>query len=107
MLEWLRDPTKRHMVWVNDRGSHSTTCRQAYQGPTVYLDESLIRRKMDVGMTTPHGQSKSEEDGVEENSNTTISYWAKILATGELKSNFIEDGKTPASLDLVKYIMAM
>ena len=103
VLEWLQDLTKSLVVWVNDRGSHSTTCRQIYQGPTVYLDGSPIKRKMDVGITTRHRQSKSEDDGVEEKSNTPISDWAEILVTGELKSNAVQDGQTPAWLDLATY----
>ena len=43
---------------------------------------------------------KSEEDGVEGKPVTTTSYWAEILLGGGVKSNFIEDGQTPARLDL-------
>lgn len=103
VLEWLQDLTKSLVVWVNDRGSHSTTCRHIYQGPTVYLDGSPIKRKMDVGITARHRQSKSEDDGVEGNSNTPISNWTEILVTGELKSNAVQDGQTPAWLDLATY----
>ncbi len=81
VLDWLQDLTKRLVVYVNDRGSHSITCRQIHQGPTVYLDGSPIKRKMDVGITAHHGQSKSEDDGVAENSNIPFSNWAKILVT--------------------------
>lgn len=35
LVQWLQDLTKLLVVWVNDRGSHSTTCRQVYQWPTV------------------------------------------------------------------------
>jgi len=103
VLEWLQDLTKRLVVWVNDRCSHSTTCRQVYQGSTVYLDGSPIKRKMDVGITARHGQSKGEDDGVEEKSNISISNWVEILVTGELKSNVVQDGQTPAWLDLATY----
>jgi len=104
VLEWLQDPTKRLVVWGNDRGSHATTCRQVYQGPTAYLDGAKIKQKMDFGIRARHGQRKNEEDGVEEKSNTPISNWAEILVTGELKSNAVQGGQTPAWLDLATYI---
>ena len=103
MLEWLQDLTKRLVVWLNDRGSHSTSRRQVYQGPTFYLNRSLIKRKMDVGTVACDGQSKCEEDGVGDKSNTPISKWGEILVTWELKSNAILDGQTPAWLDLATY----
>ena len=103
VLEWLQDLMTRLVVWVNHRGSRSIIHRHIYQGPTVYLDGSPIKRKMDVGITARHAQSKSEEDGIEENSNTPISNWGEILVTGELKSNAILDGQTPAWLDLATY----
>ena len=103
VLEWLQDLTKRLIVWVNDRGSHSTTCRQVYQGPTLYLDGSPIKRKMDVGIMAYDRQIKNEEERVEEKSNLPISHWAKILVTGELKSNAILNRQTPAWLDLATY----
>ena len=102
VLEWLQDLTKRLVEWITHRGSHSTTCRQIHQGPTVYLDGSPIKRKMDVGIMVHHGQSKSE-DGIEEKLSTPISNWAEILVTGELKSNAVLDGQTPAWLDLATY----
>ncbi len=55
---------------------------------------------MDVGITARHAQSKREEDGGEEKSNTPISNWGEILVTGELKSNAVLDGQAPAWLDL-------
>ncbi len=103
VLEWLQDLMKRFMVSVDDRGSHPTACRQAYQGPSVYLDGSPIKRKMDVGITARHGQSKAEKEGVGEKSDAPISNWAEILVTGELKSNRTEDGQTPVWLDLATY----
>ena len=59
---------------------------------------------MDVGITARHGRSKSEEDGVEEKSNTPISNWAEILVAGELKSNPVQDGQMPVWLDLATYV---
>ena len=103
VLEWLQDLMKRLVVWVNDRGSRSIIHRHVYRGPTVYLDGSPIKRKMDVGITARHVQSKSEEDGIEEQSNTPISNWGEILMAGELKSNAVLDGQTPAWLDLATY----
>ncbi len=103
VLEWLQDLMKRLVVWVNHRDSRSIIHRHLYQGPTVYLDGSPIKRKMDVGITARHAQSKSEEDGIEEQSNTPISNWGEILMAGELKSNAVLDGQTPAWLDLATY----
>ncbi|KAL8764940.1 MAG: hypothetical protein Q9209_007804 [Squamulea sp. 1 TL-2023] len=103
VLEWLQDLMKRLTVLVNVCGSHSTARRQIYQGPTVYLDGSPIKRKMDIGIAARHGQSKSKEDGVEENLSVPISNWDEILVTGELKSNVVLDGQTPAWLDLATY----
>ncbi len=90
VLEWLQDLIERFLIKVNHRGSQSTARRQIYQGPTVYLDGSPIKRKMDVGIMVRHGQSKDDEDRVGEE--ILISNWAEILVTGELKSNPIEDG---------------
>ena len=42
VLEWLQGFSKRLVVWFNDRGSHSTTCRQVYQGPVGKLGRSRI-----------------------------------------------------------------
>lgn len=103
VLEWVQDLTKRVIVLVNSCGSHSIARRQIYQGPTVYLDGSPIKRKMDVGIMAYNGQSKSEEDGVEEKLSIPISNWGDILVTGELKSNAVLDGQTPAWLDLATY----
>lgn len=50
-----------------------------------------------------HRQSEDEGDGVEEKSNPPISNWGEILVTGELKSNAVLDGQTPAWLDLATY----
>ncbi len=47
-----------------------------------------------AGITAGHGQSKGDEDGIGEKSNTPISNWAESLVTGELISNPIEDGRT-------------
>ena len=103
MLDWLQDLTKHLVVWINDRGSYSITCRQIHQGPTVYLDGSPIKRKMDVGITARHGQSQTEDDGVVKTLYIPFSNWAEILVTGELKSNAVQDGQTPAWLDLATY----
>lgn len=51
VLEPLQDLVKGLVEWFNDRGLHSSTCRQLYRGPSVNLDESPINRKMDVGIT--------------------------------------------------------
>lgn len=77
--------------------------RQFYKGPGVYLDGSPVKRKMDVGITPRHEQSKGDEDGVGETFDEPNSNWAEILVTGELISNPIEDGQTPAWLDLAMY----
>lgn len=53
-----------------------------------------------AGITAGHGQSKGDEDGIGEKSNTPISNWAESLVTGELISNPIEDGRTLVQLDL-------
>lgn len=53
-----------------------------------------------AGIIAGHGQSKGDEDGGGEKSDTPISNWAESLVTGELMSNPIEDGRTPAWLDL-------
>ena len=103
VLEWLQDLTKRLVVWLNDLGSHPSSRRQVYQGPTVYLNGSPIQRKMDVGIAACNEQSKSEEDGVGDKSNTLISEWGEILVAGELKRNATLDGQTPAWLDLATY----
>ena len=104
VLEWLQDLIKRFIIIVNDCGSHSIARRQIYQGPTVYLDGSPIKRKMDVGIVAYDRQIKSEEGGVEEKLDIPISNWAEILVTGELKSNPVQDGQTPAWLDLATYV---
>ncbi len=44
---------------------------------------------MDISITARPGQSKYEEDGVAEESNTPISNWTEILVTGESKSNAV------------------
>ena len=87
-------------MWTTER---FTAGRQIYQGLGVYLDESAVKRKMDVGITARHGQSKGHMDGVEENSNTPISNWAEILVTGELKSNPVQDRQALVWLDLATY----
>jgi len=48
------------------------TFRKVYQGLIVYLNRSSIERKMDVAITARHRQSKTEKNGVEENSNIPI-----------------------------------
>ncbi len=73
VLEWLQGLTNRFAVWTTERGERFAAGRQIYQGPGVYLDGSAVKRKMDVGITARHGQSKGHEDGVEEKSNTPIS----------------------------------
>jgi len=62
---------------------------------------------MDVGITARHKQSKGHKNGVEKKSNTPICNWAEILVTEELKSNSVQDGQTPAWLDLVTYARAV
>jgi len=103
VLEWLQGLTNRFTAWNTERGERFAAGRQIYQGPGVYLDGFAVKRKMDVGITARHGQSKGHKDGVEEKSNTPICNWAEILVTGELKSNPVQDGQTPAWLDLATY----
>jgi len=103
VLEWLQGLTNQFAAWTTECSERFAAGRQIYQGPSVYLDGSAVKRKMDVGITARHGQSKGDEDGVEEKSNTPISNWAEILVTGELKSNPVQDGQTPAWLDLATY----
>ena len=103
VLEWLQELVERFMVWVNERGVHAAARRQIYQGPGIYLDGSPVKRKMDVGITARHGESKDDVDRAGEKPEAWISDWAEILVTGELKSNPIEDGQTPAWLDLATY----
>jgi len=103
VLEWLQDLMKLFMTWTTERGECITSGRQIYQGPGVYLDGSPLKRKMDVGITARHRQSQGYEDGVDEKPDARISKWADILVTGELKSNPVEDGQTPAWLDLATY----
>ena len=102
VLEWLQGLTTRFAAWTTEHGERFAAGRQIYQGPSVYLDGSAVKRKMDVGITARHGQSKGE-DGVEERSNTPISNWGEILVTGELKSNPVQDGQAPGWLDLATY----
>jgi len=59
VLEWLQD----FMAWTND--VHAAASRQIYKGPSTYLDESPIKRKMDVGVMACHGQSKTDHDLLE------------------------------------------
>ena len=103
VLEWLQSLMARFMVWVHERGLHPAYCRWIYQGPGVYLDGSTAKRKMDVGITAHHGQSKRGDERGNEKTDIPISDWAQILVAGELKSNPIEDGQTPAWLDLATY----
>ena len=103
VLEWLQELVGRFTVWVNERGIHAAARRQIYQGPGIYLDGSPVKRKMDVSITARHGESKDDVDRAGEKADTPISDWAEILVTGELKSNPIEDGQTPAWLDLATY----
>ena len=49
------------------------------------------------------GQSKSEEDGVGDKSNTLIDEWSEILVTGELRSNAILDRRNQAWLGQATY----
>ena len=58
VLEWLQDLMKRVMVWITSRSSHITAYRQIYRGPTVYLDGSPIKRKMDVGIAAHQKQRR-------------------------------------------------
>lgn len=103
VLEWLQDLMERFTAWINGRGVDATTCRRIYQGPDIYLDGRPVKRKMDVGITARHGESKDDVDRAGEKPEAQISDWAEILVTGELKSNPIEDGQTPAWLDLATY----
>ena len=41
-------------------------CWQIYQRPSVYLDGSTAKWKMDVGITADHGQGESDDDEVDE-----------------------------------------
>jgi len=104
VLEWLQDLMKRFTAWIDERGVHIAARRRIYQGPGIYLDGSPVKRKMDVGITARHKQSQGYKDGVDEKPNARISKWADILVTGELKSNPVEDGQTPAWLDLATYV---
>jgi len=104
VLEWLQDLMKRFTAWIDERGVHVAARRRIYQGPGIYLDGSPVKRKMDVGITARHRQSQGYEDGVDEKPDARIFNWADILVTGELKSNPVEDGQTPAWLDLATYV---
>lgn len=59
---------------------------------------------MDISIAARPEQSKCEEDGVAEESNTPISNWTKILVTGESKSNAVQGRQTLAWLDLATYV---
>ncbi len=104
VLEWLQDLMKRFTAWIDERGVHVAPHRRIYQGPGIYLDGSPVKRKMDIGIMARHRQSQGYEDGVDEKPDARISNWADILVTGELKSNPVEDGQTPAWLDLATYV---
>ena len=102
VLEWLQGLTNRFAAWITEHDERFAAERQIYQGPSVYLDESAVKRKMDVDITTRHEQSKSE-NGVEKRSNTPIFNWDEILVTEELKSNFVQDEQAPEWLNLATY----
>ena len=104
VLEWLQDLMKRFTAWINERGVRAAARRRIYQGPGIFLDGSPVKRKMDVGITACHKQSQGYKDGVDEKPDARISKWADILVTGELKSNPVKDGQTPAWLDLATYV---
>jgi len=69
VLEWLQGLTNQFAAWTTECSERFAARRQIYQGPGVYLDGSAVKRKMDVGITARHGQSKGDEDGVEEKPN--------------------------------------
>ncbi|KAK3177888.1 hypothetical protein OEA41_000020 [Lepraria neglecta] len=99
VLKWLQEVVERFTAWVTKYGVHPAASRQIYQGPSIYLDGSRIKRKMDVGIMAYHGQSKTDH----RKTHQPKSNWAQILVTGELKSNPIEDGQEPAWLDVATY----
>ena len=104
VLKWLQDIMKRFTAWINERGMHVVPYRRIYQGPSIYLDGSPVKRKMDVGITARHRPSQGYEDGVDEMPDTRISKWADILVTGELESNPVEKERTSTWLDLATYV---
>lgn len=103
VLEWLQDIMKRFTASINERGVHAAAHRRIYQGPSIYLGGSPVKRKMDVGIIACHGQSKSEDDGNSENTDASTPNWTQIMVAGELKSNPIEDKQEQAWLDLARY----
>lgn len=103
ILNWLQDLTTCFTAWTTECGERVAARRQFYRGSGSYLEGFPVKRKMDVGITARHGQSKIDEDGVGETSDTLISRWSEILVIEELKSNPTEDGQTPVWLDLATY----
>ena len=96
VLKWLQELVERFATWVIERGVHPPASRKIYGGPSIYLDGSSIKRKMDVGVMAC--QQTDHETTYKPNPN-----WAQILVVGELKSNSIEDGQESAWLDLATY----
>jgi hypothetical protein len=103
VLEWLQSLMARFMALIHERDLHPAHCRWIYQGPRVYLDGSTAKRKMDVGITAHHEQSKRGDERGDEKIDIPIFDWAQILVAGELKSNPNEDRQTSAWLDLATY----
>ena len=103
VLEWLQDLMKHLMVLVNICGSHPAARRKIYQGPTVYLDGSPVKRKMDVGITAHYPEVKNKKDETKKHPSIPNSTWAEILVTGELRSNAVQDGQMPVWLNLATY----
>lgn len=95
---------KHFTAWIDKHDVHIAAHQQIYQGLSIYLNESSVKQKMNVGIMTCHKQSQGYKNEVDKKPNAQIFKWADILITEELKSNPVKDEQTSAWLNLITYV---